>query len=153
GPGTHFGRYRVEALLGEGGMGKVYRAFDTVLQRPVALKILQNVEIEGNDWSTRRAAIERLITEARAAAAMDHPNVVTVYDVGEEAGTPFVAMQLLDGQPLRVYIGQASPDLDTRLRWLLQIAQALSAAHRLGVIHRDIKPENVLVCAGGVKVL
>ena len=136
-PGEAFGRYRVEALLGEGGMGQVYRATDERLRRQVALKLLSPGSLEAG-------AAERLLREARAAAAIDHPNVVAIFDVGEENAIPFLAMELVPGATLRRYVGGAAP-LAQRLQWLLAVARALAAAHKRGLVHRDIKPENVMV--------
>ncbi|HSO33633.1 MAG TPA: serine/threonine-protein kinase, partial [Labilithrix sp.] len=143
-PGEPFGRYRVEALLGEGGMGQVYRATDERLRRQVALKVISAAVLEAG-------AAERLLREARAAAAIDHPNVVAIFDVGEVDGIPFLAMELVLGGTLRRYL--AAP-LAQRLQWLLAIARALAAAHKRGLVHRDIKPENVMVREDGLaKVL
>ncbi len=145
-PGEAFGRYRVEALLGEGGMGQVYRATDERLRRQVALKLLSAASLEAG-------AAERLLREARAAAAIDHPNVVAIFDVGEENAIPFLAMELVPGATLRRYVGGAAP-LAQRLQWLLAVARALAAAHKRGLVHRDIKPENVMVREDGLaKVL
>lgn len=145
-PGEPFGRYRVEALLGEGGMGQVYRATDERLRRQVALKVI-SAEVLG------AGAAERLLREARAAAAIDHPNVVAIFDVGDVDGITFLAMELVSGATLRRYVGGASA-LAQRVQWLLAIARALAAAHKRGLVHRDIKPENVMVRDDGLaKVL
>jgi serine/threonine protein kinase/tetratricopeptide (TPR) repeat protein len=148
-PGETFDRYVIEAAIGEGGMGRVYRARDTKLGRLVALKVLgstpSGVSTEG---------LGRMMREARAAAAFDHPNAVALFDVGEFDGTPFIAMELVEGRSLRAYVGDAGISLTTRIRWLADIARALAAAHRRGLVHRDIKPENVMVREdGAVKVL
>ncbi len=148
-PGDAFGRYTIEAVLGQGAMGRVYRALDTRLGRRVALKII--LVAEDADVDNRIARLER---EGRAAAAFDHPNVVAVYDCGEIDGVPFIAMELVAGRPLRHLIGDAAIDWPTRVCWLIDIASALAAAHRSGVVHRDIKPDNIMVAADGrVKVL
>ena len=145
-PGEPFGRYRVEGLLGEGGMGLVYRATDERLRRQVALKVISAAVLGPG-------SAERLLREARAAAAIDHPNVVAIFDVGEVDGIPFLAMELAIGSTLRSYVGGASP-LPQRLQWLLAIARAIAAAHKRGLVHRDIKPENVMVREDGLaKVL
>jgi len=145
-PGHQLGRYRVEAQLGAGGMGEVYRAWDSTLRRWVALKVVAQ-----ND-GTQRA--ERLLGEARAAAALHHPNIVSVFDVGEEGGYAFVSMDLVEGRPLRDHVGDSAVAPDKQLAWLLQIASALRAAHKAGLIHRDIKPDNVMITAEGeVRVL
>ncbi|HEX8792316.1 MAG TPA: serine/threonine-protein kinase [Polyangiaceae bacterium] len=145
-PGEPFGRYRVESLLGEGGMGQVYRARDQHLRRRVALKVISAAA--GTDVASR------LLREARAAAAIDHPNAVAIFDVGEVDGTPFLAMELVDGVTLRRYVGDTTVTVAQRLNWLLAVARALAAAHQRGIVHRDIKPENVMVRSDGiVKVL
>jgi serine/threonine protein kinase/tetratricopeptide (TPR) repeat protein len=148
-PGETFDRYVIEAPIGEGGMGRVYRARDTKLGRLVALKVLgttpSGVSTEG---------LGRMMREARAAAAFDHPNAVALFDVGEHDGTPYIAMELVEGRSLRSYVGDPAVSLTTRIRWLADIARALGAAHRRGLVHRDIKPENVMVRDdGAVKVL
>jgi serine/threonine protein kinase len=150
-PGTVLGRYRIEQLLGRGGMGDVYRAEDTVLRRRVALKVLRPDPTTPS--SGAEDARRRLLREARAAAAFDHPNVVHIFDVGEDQGFAFIAMQLVEGVPLRAYVGRPDPPLEQRISWLAGIARALAAAHRAGLVHRDVKPDNVMVCADGVKVL
>src|SRR5215475_8179267 len=103
GPGETFERYTIEALLGEGGMGRVYRALDSRLHRRVALKIL-GVHAE-DDPELRSEGIARLIREARAAAVLEHPNSVSIYDVGEHRGIPYIAMELVSGRTLRTYVG------------------------------------------------
>ncbi|AKT39516.1 serine/threonine-protein kinase [Chondromyces crocatus] len=150
-PGDTFDRYSIEESLGEGGMGEVYRALDTRLHRRVALKVLRRAP--DADPTTWDEAAARMMREAQAAAALNHPNAVSLYDVGEHEGTPFLAMELVDGPPLRRYVGTQVPQ-STRIRWLLDVACALAAAHRVGVVHRDVKPENVMLRSDGViKVL
>jgi len=147
-PGDAIDRYTIEGSLGEGGMGQVYRAHDPRLQRRVALKVLHATEGEP------ASASGRLLREARAAAALDHPNVVSVFDVGEVDGVPYIAMELIEGKSLRHFVGDATVPVDRRLRWLLDAARALAAAHRRGLVHRDVKPENVMAREDGVvKVL
>lgn len=146
-PGDVFDRYTVEAVIGQGGMGCVYRAYDPRLGRRVALKVISEASASG-------AANERLLREARAAAALDHPNSVAIFDVGERDGVPYIVMELVDGRTLRQTIDDASVAVVTRVAQLAGIARALAAAHARGLIHRDIKPENVMVRADGtVKVL
>jgi serine/threonine-protein kinase len=150
--GRRLGRYLVEGVLGEGGMGLVYRAHDTVLGRRVALKVLLGVEAESAIESGERG--QRLVREAQAAASLNHPNAVAIYDVGEVEGVAFIALELVEGRTLRGYIGGREPALPQRIRWLVDVAAALSAAHREGLVHRDIKPENVMIRVDGqVKVL
>jgi serine/threonine-protein kinase len=145
------GRYRVERLLGRGGMGAVYVATDTALGRSVALKV---VAFDPRlDDSAARDARMRLVREARAAASLSHPNVVTLHDVGEHEGMPFLAMELVPGASLRERMG-APATVEEKLGWLRDIARALAAAHDSAIVHRDVKPENVIVQPDGhAKVL
>jgi serine/threonine protein kinase/Tol biopolymer transport system component len=135
--GRHFGVYRVESLLGAGGMGYVFRAVDTRLNRPVALKIC----------SERFG--ERFDREARAISAFNHPHVCTLYDVGPN----YLVMELIDGETLSVRISKGALPIDEVLRYGAQIADALTEAHRAGIVHRDLKPGNVIISRHGVKVL
>lgn len=146
--GQRFDRYLIDGSLGQGGMGHVYRAFDERLDRHVALKLVQLQEGAPNEAELHA----RLLREARAAAKLDHPNAVVIYDVGEEDGTPFIAMELVEGRTLRE-IGTEAPVAD-RVRWLGDAARALGHAHERGLVHRDVKPDNVMVRDDGrVKVL
>ena len=146
-PGDSFERYTVDALLGHGGMGQVYRAHDTRLERRVALKIIS----DGNHGPESNA---RLLREAKAAAALDHPNAVAIFDVGDVDGTPYIVMELVSGQTLRGAVGQPGTPVAMRVAWLGDVAKVLAAAHKRGLIHRDIKPENVMIRDDGlVKVL
>jgi Tol biopolymer transport system component len=150
--GDRIGRYVVESLLGKGGMGEVYRAHDDVLRRRVALKLLQS-ESGPPGSAASESNVKRVLREARMAAALDHPNVVAVFDVGEHEGTPFMVMELVSGTSLRALLAASIP-VSERVRWLVDVARALAAAHRAGLVHRDIKPDNVLVREDGVvKVL
>ncbi|MEI7893455.1 MAG: protein kinase, partial [Myxococcales bacterium] len=144
--GDIFERYTIDGFLGQGGMGTVYRAHDTRLDRRVAIKIISDTARGGD-------APARLVREARAAAALDHPNAIAIFDVGEHEGAPYIVMELVVGHTLRESVGGAVP-MATGLRWLTDMAHALSAAHKRGLVHRDIKPENVMVRDDGViKVL
>jgi serine/threonine-protein kinase len=154
-------RYTLLGLLGRGGMGYVYRAHDTRLHRNVALKLLR-VPPSGSPESDadRTASIARMMREARAAAALEHPNIVTIYDVGEvslgegEGPSCFISMELIEGTPLHRCIGRGGIPLTTRVGWLCDIARALAFAHEHGIIHRDVKPDNVMIRQDGVvKVL
>ncbi|MEP7124197.1 MAG: DUF2378 family protein [Byssovorax sp.] len=146
--GQTLDRYTIETLVGEGGMGRVYRAFDARLHRHVALKVLR---VAAGDPEN---AVANVLREARAAAAITHPNATAVFDAGELEGRACIVMEYVPGTSLRRIIGSADVSLHTRLHWLVDIAGALGAAHQVGVIHRDIKPENVMIRDDGLlKVL
>ena len=145
--GDKVDRYVVEKLLGEGGMGSVYLARDTQLGRKIALKIMRADSRAGTEGSAR------ILREARAAAALVHPNAVAVFDAREVDGVTYLAMEYLEGRSLREALAESVP-VATRVRWLGDVARALAAAHACGLVHRDIKPENVMIKPDGtVKVL
>jgi Tol biopolymer transport system component len=134
-------------------MGQVFRAYDEVLRRRVAVKLLRAAREEGSGEGSA-PTVARILREARMAAALDHPNVVSIFDFGEDGGVPYIVMELVAGRPLRALVGDLSIPVDERLRWLVDVARALAAAHKAGLVHRDIKPENVLLRDdGGIKVL
>src|SRR5581483_5786054 len=143
------GRYEIVDKLGEGAMGVVYRARDRTIGRVVALKML-SAELAGEDELHRRFR-----REVEAIGRLNHPNIVTVYDMGESDGHLYMAMELLEGEDLRAII-EKQPDLPLpdRIRILTEIASGLGYAHSRGVVHRDIKPANIVVTStGGVKIL
>src|SRR6516225_7186324 len=146
--GQTLGHYRIEAKLGQGGMGVVYRAFDTHLDRPVAIKILRA------DATTSPERRRRFQQEAKAASALNHPNIVHIYDISSSGGTDYIAMEFVVGKTLDQLIGKSGLALKDTLKYSIQIADALARAHSAGIVHRDLKPANVIVAEGGrVKLL
>src|SRR5437867_4389972 len=131
--GTKLGRYEIRAKIGEGGMGEVYLAEDTKLDRKVALKILPA------EVASHRDRMERFVREAKAAAALNHPNIAHIYEIGESDGTNFIAMEFIDGQTLRELIHQQQTDLAKLLRYLQHAAEGLAKAHAGNIVHRDLK--------------
>lgn len=142
-------------MLGEGGMGLVYRAYDTETDRRVALKVVHSAVARSHSSSqseqdrTLSEAAARLLREGREAQGFNHPNAVSVIEVGEVSGTAYIAMELVNGRTLRTYVGDRAITMDRRISWLSQIAEGLEAAHLRGLVHRDVKPENVMVCTDG----
>ena len=146
--GARLGPYEILGLIGAGWMGEVYRARDARLGREVAVKVLP----EGVAGDADR--LRRFEREARAVAALNHPNILTVYDVGTHEGVPYVVMELLEGETLQELAGRRAPTQRQVLGLAVQVAQGLDAAHRKGIVHRDLKPANVFVTREGrVKVL
>ena len=147
-PGTAFGPYEILSLAGAGGMGEVYRARDSRLDRHVAIKVLPPQL--GHDAD----ALGRFMREARTLSQLTHPNICTVYDVGREGATHYIVMEFLEGRTLAAYLGQGPLPVGLAIDYALQIADGLSKAHALGVIHRDLKPANVMLTGDGfVKIL
>src|SRR6201984_229990 len=146
--GTKLGPYEILAPLGAGGMGEVYRARDTRLNRDVAIKVLP--EALANDADRLR----RFEQEARTIAALSHPNILGIHDIGTHDGAPFLVSELLEGQTLREKLESGPLPVRRAIEYALGIAQGLAAAHEKGIVHRDLKPENVFVTRDGrVKVL
>ncbi|MEO6725132.1 MAG: serine/threonine-protein kinase [Blastocatellia bacterium] len=147
-PGERIAHYEILSALGAGGMGEVYLARDPRLERRIALKLLPTQFSRDAGW------VERFTREARAASALNHPNILTIYEIGEDAGTHFIAAEYVAGRTLRQQLATSRHSAREASSIARQIADALSAAHEAGIIHRDIKPENVMVRPDGlVKLL
>src|ERR1700761_3442636 len=135
-----FGRYEIVTRIGRGAMADVYFASDPTIGRDLAIKVMRDEFRQRPDYAAR------FLREARAAGALSHPNIATVFDVGKAEGAPYIAMELLDGEPLDQRLRRGGPlDPDLVLRIGLQLADALRYAHSQGVIHRDIKPSNIVL--------
>jgi eukaryotic-like serine/threonine-protein kinase len=145
--GTRLGPYDIQSALGAGGMGEVYRALDTRLNRTVAIKVL------ATRLTTDRESRERFEREARIIAALEHPHICPLYDVGTQNGVDFLVMQYLEGESLAERLARGVLPLDQALRYSIELARALDVAHRAGVIHRDVKPANIMITKSGVKLL
>src|SRR5689334_8962312 len=147
-PGTRLGPYAITAPLGAGGMGEVYRARDTRLGRDVAIKVLSP-----HAWGDP-AQSGRLLREARAASSLNHPNIVTVHEIGQTDGVDFIVMEYIEGHPLSREVAPGGLTIPRVLELMGQIAGAVAAAHAASLVHRDLKPANVIVRPNGrVKVL
>src|ERR1700733_1719063 len=137
--GTKLGPYDLQSLLGAGGMGEVYRARDARLNRVVAIKVLPAT------FSADAARLQRFMQEARSAAALNHPNILSIFDIGEECGAPYIVSELLEGQTLRERIRSGPLSSRKAIDYALQVARGLAAAHEKGIVHRDLKPENLFI--------
>src|SRR5215471_17231723 len=146
--GSRLGPYEILAPLGAGGMGEVYRAKDQRLGRDVAIKVLPA------SVSADRDRLRRFEQEARAASALNHPNIVTIHDVGTDGGLPYVVYELLEGRTLRDCLIGGRPSPSKAIAYTQEIAHGLAAAHEKGIVHRDLKPENIFVTRDGhLKIL
>jgi serine/threonine protein kinase len=141
--GARLGRYEIKTQLGAGGMGEVYLAQDTKLDRKVALKILPA------DVAANQDRMRRFVQEAKAAAALNHPNIAHIYEIGESDDTNFIAMEFVDGETLREKIYREKSELKLLLKHLLQVAEGLAKAHASGIVHRDLKPDNIMMTRDG----
>src|ERR1039457_5332812 len=140
-PGTRLGPYEIVSPLGAGGMGEVYRAVDTRLQRLVAVKVLPPGLASDAD------RLKRFEREARSASALNHPNIITILDVGSVDSTSFIAMELVDGKTLREALSAGPLPVRKVLEIGAQVASGLAAAHEASIVHRDLKPENIMLRA------
>src|SRR5437868_13201942 len=147
GPGTRLGPYQLEALLGEGGMGRVFRARDTRLGRLVAIKVIRA------ETAQHPAFQIRFQREEQATAALNHPNICILYDVGEQEDASYLVMEYVEGQTLASRLREGPLPFDQLLRYGAEIAQGLAAAHERGIIHRDLKPSNLMLTPAGIKIL
>src|SRR6202167_2541668 len=141
--GTKLGPYEIQSPLGAGGMGEVYRARDARLNRDVAIKILPA------SFSADPDRLARFAQESRAAAALTHPNILSIYDIGEEHGAPYVVSELLEGETLRDRLRDSAIPSRKSIDYARQIASGLAAAHDKGIVHRDLKPENLFITNDG----
>ncbi len=141
--GTRLGRYAVKSLIGKGGMGEVYLAEDMQLRRQVALKILPA------DVAANQDRMRRFVQEAQAAAALNHPNIAHIYEIGEAGGVHFIAMEFIDGDTFRDSIHHRQTEMKRLLRYLQHVAEGLAKAHAAGIVHRDLKPDNIMITHDG----
>src|SRR2546426_5060770 len=140
---TSLSHYRIVSRIAAGSMGEVYLAQDTKLDRKVALKILPA------DLAANRDRMQRFVREAKSAAALNHPNIAHIYEIGESNSVNFIAMEFVDGHTLRERIHGERTDLRKLMKYLQQVAEGLAKAHATGIVHRDLKPDNVMVTRDG----
>src|SRR5262245_4494764 len=145
--GTRLGPYEIQSPAGSGGMGEVYRARDTRLDRTVAIKVLSEALLRSPG---ERVRLER---EARAISSLSHPHICTLHDIGHQEGVDYLVMEYLEGETLADRLQRGPLPLDQALRYAMEIASALDAAHRRGIVHRDLKPGNVMLTRTGAKLL
>jgi len=145
--GTRLGPYEIVAQLGAGGMGEVYKALDTRLNRTVAIKTLSGTLAADTQFR------QRFDREAQTISQLDHPNICSLFDVGDESGTAFLVMQYLEGETLAERLSAGALPLDRALSIAIDVAAALDAAHRAGVVHRDVKPANIMLTRSGARLL
>ena len=141
--GTRLGHYEIRSQLGAGGMGEVYLAQDTKLDRKVALKILPA------DVAADQGRMRRFVQEAKAAAALNHSHIAHIYEIGDADSVHFIAMEFIDGETLRQYLHRRQTDLPKLLRYLQHVAEGLAKAHAAGIVHRDLKPDNIMITSDG----
>src|SRR5258706_8176476 len=146
-PGTRLGPYEIVAQLGAGGMGEVYKARDTRLDRSVAVKVLPP------NWVADPERRQRFEREAKAISSLNHPNICALYDVGEQDGMGYLVMEHLEGENLADRLARGPLPPDQLLRYAIEAAGALDQAHRHGVVHRDLKPANIMITKAGIKLL
>src|SRR5947209_16694013 len=145
--GTKLGPYEVQSSLGAGGMGEVYRALDTRLDRTVAIKILPSHLAENAE------ARQRFEREARAISSLNHPNICTLHDVGQQNGVHFLVMEYLEGETLAERLRKGALPVQQVLKYGIEICDGLEKAHRAGIVHRDLKPGNIMLTKSGAKLM
>jgi eukaryotic-like serine/threonine-protein kinase len=141
---TTLSHYRIVSKIGAGGMGEVYLAQDTKLDRKVALKILPA------DVAAHPDRMKRFVQEARAASSLNHPNIITIHEIGETASGYFIGTEFIDGETLRERMSRGDVELSDTIDIVVQVASALTAAHGAGIVHRDVKPENIMLRRDGI---
>src|ERR1700691_4657509 len=145
--GTKLGPYEIQSLLGAGGMGEVYRALDTRLDRTVAVKVL------ASHLSSSPELKQRMDREGRAISSLNHPHICQLYDIGSQSGTDYLVMEFLEGETLAERLRKGAMPLNEILKVGIAVAEALAVAHRNGIVHRDLKPGNIMLTRGGAKLM